>query len=79
MATPLATKFVGLNDEDLENAMNLLANLKGVTLKVDDVANAALYMASDESRYVSGHNLLIDGGFSIVNPSFKMFQYPPES
>ncbi|KAI4348920.1 hypothetical protein L6164_009584 [Bauhinia variegata] len=79
LATPLATKFVGVNDEELEKAMNSLANLKGVTLKADDVANAALYFASDESKYVSGHNLLIDGGFSIVNPSFRMFQYPDQS
>lgn len=40
-----------------------------MTLKPDDVANAALYLASDERRHVSGHNHLIDGGFSIVNPS----------
>jgi NAD(P)-dependent dehydrogenase (short-subunit alcohol dehydrogenase family) len=76
LATPLARKFVGLDDEGLENVMNSLANLKGVTLKAEDVANAALYLASSESKYVSGHNLLIDGGFSILNPSFKMFQYP---
>ncbi|KAK9985896.1 hypothetical protein SO802_030847 [Lithocarpus litseifolius] len=76
LATPLATKFVGVDDETLENVMNSLANLKGVTLKAEDVANAALFLASDESRYVSGHNLLIDGGFSIVNPSFNMFRYP---
>ncbi|KAK7396728.1 hypothetical protein VNO78_17886 [Psophocarpus tetragonolobus] len=75
LATPLATKFVGANDEELEGIMSSLANLKGVILKADDVANAALYFASDDSKYVSGHNLLIDGGFSIVNPSFNMFQY----
>ncbi|KAJ1394550.1 Short-chain dehydrogenase/reductase SDR [Sesbania bispinosa] len=74
-ATPLSTKFLGINEEEYENIINSLANLKGVTLKADDVANAALYFASDDSRYVSGHNLLIDGGFSIVNPSFRMFQY----
>ncbi|XLS61911.1 hypothetical protein HN51_016139, partial [Arachis hypogaea] len=79
LATPLATKFVGVNDEELENVMNSLANLKGVTLKTDDVANAALYFASDDSRYVSGQNLLVDGGFSIVNPSFHMFQYPQDT
>ncbi|XP_061355180.1 secoisolariciresinol dehydrogenase-like [Gastrolobium bilobum] len=75
LATPLATKFVGVNDEELENITNSMANLKGVTLKAGDIANAALYFASDDSRYVSGHNLLIDGGFSIVNPSFQMFNY----
>ncbi|MED6192163.1 hypothetical protein PIB30_007695 [Stylosanthes scabra] len=79
LATPLATKFVGVSDVELENIMNSLANLKGVTLKTDDVANAALYFASDDSRYVSGQNLLVDGGFSIVNPSFHMFQYPQDS
>ncbi|XP_019195765.1 PREDICTED: secoisolariciresinol dehydrogenase-like [Ipomoea nil] len=76
MATPLATKFVGVNDEDLENTMNTLANLKGVTLKVDDVASAALFLASDEAKYISGHNLFIDGGFSIHNSAFRIFQYP---
>ncbi|KAI4300594.1 hypothetical protein L6164_033953 [Bauhinia variegata] len=80
VATPLAVNFVESNDiEELENTSNSLANLKGVTLKTDDVANAALYFGSDESKYVSGHNLLIDGGFSIVNPSFHMFQYPNQS
>ncbi|KAL5545768.1 hypothetical protein UlMin_005455 [Ulmus minor] len=80
LATPLATKFVGLDDEGLENFMSSLANLKYVKLKQEDVANAALYLASDEARYISGHNLLIDGGFSIVNPSFgNMFKYPEES
>lgn len=76
LATPLARKFVGLDDEGFENVMNSLANLKGVTLKAEDVANAALYLASSESKYVSGHNLLIDGGFSILNSAFQMFQYP---
>ncbi|XVF55803.1 hypothetical protein PTKIN_Ptkin06aG0066200 [Pterospermum kingtungense] len=79
LATPLATGFVGVNDEELEKVMCSLANLKGVTLKAEDVANAALYLASEEGRYISGHNLFIDGGFSVVNPSFRMFQYPEDA
>jgi NAD(P)-dependent dehydrogenase (short-subunit alcohol dehydrogenase family) len=77
LATPLAKKFIGVDDDEaLEIAMNSFANLKGVTLKTEDVANAALYLASDEARYISGHNLFIDGGFSVQNPTFQMFQYP---
>ncbi|XP_021892410.1 secoisolariciresinol dehydrogenase-like [Carica papaya] len=77
-STPLARKFVGAEEEDLEKIMNSVANLKGVTLKTEDIANAALYLASDEARYISGHNLFIDGGFTVVNPSFHMFQYPKD-
>lgn len=29
----------------------------------EDVAEAALYLASDSARYITGHNLLVDGGW----------------
>ncbi|PUZ36436.1 hypothetical protein GQ55_9G037800 [Panicum hallii var. hallii] len=50
------------------------ANLKGVDLMPRDVAEAVLYLASDEARYVSALNLVVDGGFTSVNNAMKQFE-----
>nr|GEV41336.1 hypothetical protein [Tanacetum cinerariifolium] len=76
LVTPLSIQFAGVDGNVIENVMNEIANLKGTTLKTDDVANAALFLASDEAKYISGQNLFVDGGFSITNPSLNILKYP---
>ncbi|KAJ4971034.1 hypothetical protein NE237_004133 [Protea cynaroides] len=66
----LRSGFEMLDDSMIEGILLEAANLKGVNINVEDIAQAALYLASDESRYVSGLNLVVDGGFSTNNPSF---------
>jgi NAD(P)-dependent dehydrogenase (short-subunit alcohol dehydrogenase family) len=31
---------------------------------VSEVANAVLFLVSEQSQYLNGHNLVVDGGFS---------------
>jgi hypothetical protein len=38
-------------------------------VRADDIANAALFLASDEARYVNGHDLIVDGGITAGRPA----------
>jgi NAD(P)-dependent dehydrogenase (short-subunit alcohol dehydrogenase family) len=47
------------------DAMSQMAVPLGVKGYPEDIANGALWLASDESRYVTGAELVIDGGLSV--------------
>ncbi|ONK71440.1 uncharacterized protein A4U43_C04F8590 [Asparagus officinalis] len=69
-ATPLAMNAMGFADREegkFERAVSMCGNLKGTTLEKEDVAGAVMYLGSDEAKYVSGHNLVVDGGYTVVN------------
>ncbi len=57
----------GMSDEDRERRRN--ASLLKIEGTPWDVAHAALYLASDESRYVTAIVLSVDGGVAMAGPS----------
>ncbi|XP_075636386.1 secoisolariciresinol dehydrogenase-like [Castanea sativa] len=71
VGTPLVRKALGMEKNKVEEVASSCANLKGVILEPEDIAEAALYLGSDESKYMSGLNLIVDGGYSLTNPAFS--------
>ncbi|MBD0378624.1 SDR family NAD(P)-dependent oxidoreductase [Paenibacillus sedimenti] len=65
--TPLAEKYLQSypNREQKLGAM-LATHPVGRFGKPSDVANAALFLASDEAGFIAGANLVVDGGRSVL-------------
>lgn len=80
MATPMVAALSG-DPSDIERTkQNLAATspLKGRPGLAEDVVNAALWLASDESGYTSGHVLTTDAGLTIGSTNATPFaEYQP--
>ncbi|CAN4098217.1 unnamed protein product [Withania somnifera] len=63
--------FPGVEPQDLVKMLYNASELKGAYCEPIDVANAALFLASEDAKYISGQNLVVDGGFT----SFKSLNF----
>jgi NAD(P)-dependent dehydrogenase (short-subunit alcohol dehydrogenase family) len=65
--TPMAARASG--DARIRAFARRKQPLAGELMDPDEVAHAAVYFLSDESRVVTGQLLKIDGGWSVVSAS----------
>ncbi|KAI3919646.1 hypothetical protein MKW98_031779 [Papaver atlanticum] len=66
VVTPMTCAIPGikrfrLDPEFVEELMSPLSTLKDMSMKAKDIAEAALFLASDESACINGYNLIVDG------------------
>ncbi|XP_004491766.1 short-chain dehydrogenase reductase ATA1 isoform X1 [Cicer arietinum] len=66
---------VDITCEELSEFIGKKASLlKGRGATIEDVSQAALFLASDESGFITAHNLFVDGGITSAN-SLNSFIY----
>ncbi len=67
VATPMVAEAYLSDHTNIEGTYKMLTDespLKGRPGLADDVANAALFLVSDEAGYTSGHTLTVDAGIT---------------
>lgn len=68
IATGIFGKALGLSHEEAEKTAETMKGVFAANQPIpragltDDIARAAVFLASDESSFVNGHDLVVDGG-----------------
>ena len=64
IATPLSTNTVGRPDEKIEERIQGMEYQQPIPRvgRPEDIANMALYLASDRSSFITGQAIVVDGG-----------------
>jgi len=71
MATPMTAGLVRNDPEDLEGTLGYMRDTSPLYQRAgtaDDIAQAVCWLASDQAGYISGHTLVIDGGWTTGSP-----------
>ncbi|GLJ28361.1 hypothetical protein SUGI_0558040 [Cryptomeria japonica] len=69
LATPMVVdglrgNIPGFDKKAAEDMYEVVFEFKGAKFEPEDVARPALFLCSEDARYISGHNLVIDGAFT---------------
>src|SRR5215468_6381116 len=74
IATPIFGKALGLSPDQADATVPLMKGVLEASQPIkraglpEDIAHAALWLASDESSFVNGHALVVDGGLTGGQP-----------
>ncbi|RZC14332.1 (-)-isopiperitenol/(-)-carveol dehydrogenase, mitochondrial isoform X2 [Glycine max] len=71
LATPLTCKQRGMSEEEGQEVYRKYARLQGVVLTPKHVADAVLFLVSDDSAFVTALDLRVDGGFTLPSISIS--------
>lgn len=63
--TEMANRFTGGETSEVENFIIALTQIRRRGTS-EEIADAVLYLSSDQSSYVTGHSLVIDGGATTI-------------
>ena len=73
ITTPIFARGFGLSLEAADQTLETVKTVLAPTVPLqragipDDIAQAALWLASDEASYVTGHALVVDGGLTAAH------------
>ena len=79
MATPLSAFAIAGDCSAMERAEEQIASesLLGTAGTAQDIADAVVYLSGPESRYVTGHCLVVDAGATATTGSARVHHLPP--
>lgn len=76
---PVETRLgLGIGLENTEQFRHVFAKttLRNRIAKPDEIASVIYFLASDEGRYINGHDLVVDDGFLIKPPTAPLEMDP---
>jgi NAD(P)-dependent dehydrogenase (short-subunit alcohol dehydrogenase family) len=71
VAADVADRQMAAVEAAFANLLPAVQALPGM-IHAEDIANAAVFLASEEARFVNGHDLVVDGGITAGRPAATM-------